>query len=107
MNQMLKPCGQLYIHDVISEGDRAMENIENFVEKQAAAGGDFLRDDVKGHFREEHSTYDWFMDGLMSRAGFTIKRKTIHGGVIGRYLCAKNANDARSRLQATDPSMID
>lgn len=44
-----------------------MQNIEDFVEKQAAAGGDFLRDDATGHFREEHSTYDWFMDGLMSR----------------------------------------
>ena len=107
MNQMLKPGGQLYMHDVIVEQDRALESIKAFIDRQAAAGGDFLRKDAEGHFREEHSTYDWVMDGLLARAGFTIKRKTIHGGVIGKYLCARNANDARSRLQATDPPMID
>jgi ubiquinone/menaquinone biosynthesis C-methylase UbiE len=95
MNRMLKPDGQLYINDVILEEDHALKNIAAFIDKQAAAGGDFLREDAEEHFREEYSTYDWIMDGLLSRAGFTIKSKSMHDGVIGNYLCAKNAEDAQ------------
>ncbi len=92
LHRMLKPDGRLYIHDVILEQHRALENIEKFFEKQAEAGGDFLRRDAEGHFREEFSTYDWIMDGLLSRAGFTIQSKTMHEGVIGKYLCVKSSN---------------
>jgi putative AdoMet-dependent methyltransferase len=90
MNSMLKPRGQLYIHDVILEETNALENIAALIEKQAAAGGEFLREDAEEHFRDEHSTYDWVMDGLLSRSGFTIKSKHIDSGVIGTYLCTKN-----------------
>lgn len=90
MNRMLKPNGQLYIHDVILESANALANISTFIQKQAAAGGDFLREDAEGHFQDEYSTYDWVMDGLLSRAGFAIKSKTIEGGVIGTYLCIRN-----------------
>lgn len=91
MHGMLKPGGLLYIHDVILEQDHAVENIGAFINKQAAAGGDFLRDDAEGHFREEHSTYDWIIDGLLARAGFTIVSKSMDEGVIGTYLCRRNA----------------
>jgi putative AdoMet-dependent methyltransferase len=59
MHSILKPGGQLYIHDVIPEQDNAMENIKAFVDKQSVAGGDFLKNDAEGHFQQEHSTYDW------------------------------------------------
>jgi putative AdoMet-dependent methyltransferase len=90
MNEMLKAGGQLYIHDVIMETPDALTNISAFIHKQAAAGGDFLREDAEGHFRDEYSTYDWVMDGLLWRSGFTIESKQIDGGVIGTYLCTKN-----------------
>lgn len=91
MHGMLKPGGQLYIHDAILEVRNAIANIAALVEKLAAAGGDFLREDTEGHFREEYSTYDWIMDGLLQRAGFAIKSKTIQDGVIGTYYCVKNS----------------
>ncbi|WP_019502026.1 class I SAM-dependent methyltransferase [Pseudanabaena sp. PCC 6802] len=90
MNYMLQPGGQLYIHDVIMDANDALANISAFVQKQAAAGGDFLREDAEGHFREEYSTYDWVMDGLLARSGFTVRSKHIDDGVLGTYLCAKN-----------------
>lgn len=86
---MLKPGGQLFIHDAILEEHRVIENINAFIEKFASAGGDFLQQDAEGHFREEFSTYDWIMDGLLSRAGFVIKSKNIQDGVIGTYYCTK------------------
>lgn len=89
MHRMLKPGGQLYLHDVVLEETGALDNIQAFIDKQAEAGGDFLRDDAEGQFRDEYSTYDWVMDGLLSRAGFAIENKRIEGGVLVTYFCRK------------------
>lgn len=87
IQSMLKPGGQFYMHDVIIEESCALENIALFIKRQEEAGGDFLREDAEGHFRDEFSTYDWVMDGLLSRAGFSIIHKQIENGVLGTYLC--------------------
>lgn len=89
MHRMLKAGGQLFIHDVILEERNAMENITTLIEKLATAGGDFLKEDAEAHFREEFSTYDWVMDGLLSKSGFEIKSKNIQDGVMGTYYCHK------------------
>ncbi|MEN8136024.1 MAG: class I SAM-dependent methyltransferase [Thermodesulfobacteriota bacterium] len=89
MALMLKPGGRLFIHDAIIEEDNAIENIAALIEKLAAAGGNFMREDAEDHFREEFSTYDWVMDGLLTRTGFEINSKEIEEGVIGTYYCTK------------------
>lgn len=86
---LLKPGGKLYLSDVILNEPNALENISAFIRKQTAAGGDFLREDAKMHFRDEYSTYDWVMDGLLTRAGFRIESKELREGVFGTYLCVK------------------
>jgi len=80
MRTMLKPDGQLYIHDVIREQDNATEVIKAFINKQSVAGGDFLKRDAEGHFQHEHSTYDWILDGLLARTGFRIVSKNYSRG---------------------------
>lgn len=90
VNGMLKPGGRLYLHDVILAEPRAFENIAALIDKLAKAGGPLLREDTERHFREEFSTYDWVMDGLLSRAGFTIKSRQMDAGVLGTYICTKN-----------------
>lgn len=89
MYNMLKPGGQFFIHDAILEEDHAIDNIDALIKKLAEAGGDFLQQDAEAHYREEFSTYDWIMDGLLSRAGFLIKSKNIKDGVLGTYYCTK------------------
>jgi putative AdoMet-dependent methyltransferase len=91
MRSILRPGGQLYIHDVILEQDQAIENIKAFIDKQSKAGGDFLKNDAEGHFQQEYSTYDWILDGLLSRTGFKVINKTIQEGVIGKYRCLKDS----------------
>ena len=85
---MLKIGGKLYLRDVILQEENALENIAALVERQDQLGGAPLREDVEGHFREENSTYDWVMDGLLQRAGFTILKREFEGGVLGTYVCA-------------------
>jgi ubiquinone/menaquinone biosynthesis C-methylase UbiE len=75
--QMLKPGGRFFIHDAVIEEDNAIENISALIDKLSSAGGDFAREDAEGDFRKEYSTYDWVMDGLLTRAGFTIDSKEI------------------------------
>ncbi len=90
MNTMLKPDGFLYIHDVILEEANSLNNIPALIDKLGKDGGKRLREDAERHFRDEYSTYDWVIDGLLSRAGFLVKSKQIEGGVLGTYLCIKS-----------------
>lgn len=89
MYAMLKPGGKLVLVDVVVEGRDAIAKIDAFIEKQTQAGGDFLRDDAEGHFREEFSTYTWVMEGLLERAGFKIISMDQHDGVFAKYICEK------------------
>jgi len=86
---LLKPGGQFYLSDAIIEERNCLENISAFIDELAEAGGDFLREDTETHFREEYSSYDWVIDGLLERAGFEIRDKRIDKGVLGHYLCRK------------------
>jgi ubiquinone/menaquinone biosynthesis C-methylase UbiE len=89
LNGMLRGGGQFYLRDVILQEDDSLENIERLIREQEERGGDFLREDAVGHFRDENSTYEWVMDGLLERAGFSIEAKEYLGGVIGTYFCRK------------------
>jgi cyclopropane fatty-acyl-phospholipid synthase-like methyltransferase len=89
---MLKPGGRFYLHDVIMEEADALENIAAFLDKMATAGGTLLREDCEKHFRDEYSTYDWVMDSILARAGFSIKSKQMDDGVLGTYICTKNTS---------------
>lgn len=90
MHAMLRPGGLLYMHDVIMEEQRAMENIQALIDQLGQLGGDSLRKDTEKHFKEEFSTYDWVMDELFARAGFVIKTKEMQSGVLGTYICERS-----------------
>lgn len=94
MHAMLRPGGRLFIRDVIVEPGHALDNMQAMVDKLAASGGEALGKDMETHFQSEYSTYDWVMDGLLERAGFAIRSKTVQDGVIGTYVCVKPRGDA-------------
>lgn len=89
MSAMLKPGGLLYLHDVILQEDNVIENIGAFIDTLAAKGGAPMKVGTERHFKEEFSTYDWVMDGMLTRSGFSIEKKQIDNGVLGTYLCLK------------------
>ncbi len=94
MNGMLKPGGKLFINDVVFEEKDAIPNILRWLDQLGAVGGQQLRDEVSAHVREEYSTLDWIMDGLLERSGFSIRSKEMTGGVLAKYLCVKTAEAA-------------
>lgn len=89
MYRMLKPGGRLYLRDVVIEEENSADNINALIDHQEKLGGDFLRQDALEHFRDEFSTYDWVMDGLLERAGFRIDAKDVEGGLLITYLATK------------------
>lgn len=90
IHTMLTPGGRLLLCDVvIPEGPDPQEAIQAFIDGQARTGGDFLRRDAEGHFREEFSTFDWVIARMLASAGFTILQRQIKSHVIATYLCQK------------------
>ena len=90
MADMLGTGGLLYLHDVIFEQLDVETKISRWLDQLGEIGGTWLRDEVTTHIREEYSTFDWIMDGLLERAGFRILSKEMTEGVIGSYLCKKD-----------------
>jgi len=89
MNKMLVTGGKLYLKDVVVTDENALDHIQLMINHQAKVGGDFMKEDAEKHFQEEFSTYDWVMEGLLSRAGFQIDDKDAQEGVLCSYLCTK------------------
>lgn len=88
IHAMLVRGGRLYLRDVvIPEGGDLFGPVQEFIDSQARAGGDFLREDAEGHFREEFSTFDWVIEGMLVQAGFTILEHRVESHVISTYLC--------------------
>jgi ubiquinone/menaquinone biosynthesis C-methylase UbiE len=89
--EMLKPGGKLYLFDVVFPAnitdyksrfdDWAQSTAENI-------GADFAKE-VETHIRDEYSTYDWIMEGLLERAGFQIDKIQNTDGFGTIYVCIK------------------
>lgn len=89
IHKTLAQGGRFYLCDVILDEEEPLEKISRFIEKQDQVGGDFLREDAEQHFREEYSTYDWVIDGMLQRSGFKIESKEKQEGIIATYVCSK------------------
>ncbi|VTR96648.1 SAM-dependent methyltransferase [Tuwongella immobilis] len=92
LRSWLAPHGRLWLHDVIAESGDPIEMqsaVAAFVARQHALGGDFLREDAEGHFRDEHSTYAWILEAMLTTAGFRILSREFAQGVIGTYRCER------------------
>lgn len=92
MNQMLRVGGKLYLADVVFSGDSFRRDIAEWIESMGQVGGLELQQEMVLHLREEYSTFDWILEGLMARANFKIERKENRGGVLAAYLCVKEAD---------------
>lgn len=89
INDLLKPGGLLFLHDVIFIQADSETNVSHWIDQLGEIGGKKLSDEVATHVREEFSTFDWIIDGLLERTGFSILSKKMEKGVIGTYLCKK------------------
>jgi len=90
---LLKDGGYLYLRDVVfSFGvDDAEPSLNRWIDGAAKLGGDELREDIESHIRQEYSTFDWVIEGLLRTSGFSILSVTYHDSrVFAEYLCRKS-----------------
>ncbi len=87
---MLKEGGKFYLRDVvfpsmIHDYDSYFDKIITDLKKSA---GDEIAKETEIHIRDEFSTLDWIMEGLLKNAGFCIESVKCNGFITG-YFCKK------------------
>ena len=91
--QMLKSGGRLYLFDVVFPAEMVdyETRLTGWVETLAEVVGADFAAEAEAHIRDEYSTYDWVMEGLLNRAGFRIDNAEYADGFGATYLCTKMA----------------
>lgn len=87
---MLKPGGRFFLRDVIfSFSPTEYESvITSWIERVAKPEGEgWTKHDYEMHVREEHSTFAWIIEGMLSQVGFSILEKNYISPVLAEYLC--------------------
>jgi putative AdoMet-dependent methyltransferase len=88
---MLKPGGKFHLFDIVFPGTEKdlRQPIGRFIHGLEAKAGPEFAAEAETHIRDEHSTYDWIMEGLLIRSGFRIDRIEGGEGFGVTYLCSK------------------
>jgi ubiquinone/menaquinone biosynthesis C-methylase UbiE len=90
MNKMLKPGGILFLSDVVFKFDPDFEKNTGALLDELSK--DFSKDfveETKVHIRDEYSTFDWILQGLIERAGFNIEKSNTENILASEYFCRK------------------
>ena len=89
--RMLKPRGRFYLFDIVfpsNEGDLD-ERIDEWIAAIETMADSRLAAEAVVHAREEFSTYDWIMEGIITRSGFQIDAAEYRSGFQAAYVCTK------------------
>lgn len=88
---MLRPGGRLYLFDTVYSFDVA--DFAQYIQEKSAwfasQAGESFGDEAMTAFREENSTCDWIMEGLLVRAGFVIDSADYSDGMLAGYRAHK------------------
>jgi hypothetical protein len=89
---MLKPGGKFYLFDVVFSFDANEHRsaVDGWVQSTSQNVGPEFKEEVETHIRDEYSTFDWIMEGLLERAGFKIVNADYQDDFLVKYLCSKN-----------------
>jgi len=88
---MLKKGGKLFLTDVVFGFDprRHQEAIEAWLSGMRRLAGEKLAEETVVHIRDEFSTWEWVMRGLLERAGFEAIGEFEIMPNMRAYVCSK------------------
>lgn len=88
---MLKPGGKLYLFDIVFPSGMVdlSEKIDEWIQSVATMADSRLAQEAVIHVRDEFSTYDWIMEGLIQRSGFHLDAAEYANGFQATYICSK------------------
>ena len=90
---MLKPGGIMCLFDVVysCSAREYKAAFEQWVSTTGADLGKEFADETVIHIRDEYSTCDWILEGMLERSGFTIREKKTLNTMPGTtYVCMRN-----------------
>ena len=104
MADLLSEGGKLCLRDVVYSFDPRSHGkfLDEFILKAAKRAGPQFAQSLCEHVRNEYSTMDWIMRGMIERAGFEIERAKHSYGFFALYLCTKTANNASAERISND-----
>jgi putative AdoMet-dependent methyltransferase len=89
--KMLKDNGKLCLHDVVYSFALMdyRDFFEGYVSKVQMTVGEEFAGRLAAHIRNEYSTLDWIMEGMLQRAGLRIEKVRKKEGFLCLYLCRR------------------
>lgn len=91
LHGMLRPGGRLYLFDIVfpSLEDGYEQSLGNWVKDIRDRAGEPMAEEAVVHIRDEYSTFDWVLEGLLKRAGFRLEEKISAPGLGVNYICQR------------------
>ncbi|MBP1909672.1 class I SAM-dependent methyltransferase [Methanolobus bombayensis] len=91
ISSMLKSGGKFFLKDVVfsSETPDFDSYFSQLFRTMPPETDEKIVEEMKLHIKEEYSTFDWTMKGLIEQAGFRIEEYEHKNGFMATYLCIK------------------
>jgi putative AdoMet-dependent methyltransferase len=89
--KMLKPGGRFYLFDIVfpSTEPSLARKVDDWIATIETMADARLAEEAVVHARDEFSTFDWIMEGLVARSGFHIDSAEYGRGFQTAYVCTK------------------
>lgn len=90
-HDLLKPGGKLFLADVVFAFNPKdyQKEIDQWLADMRGRAGQQMADETVVHVRDEFSTWEWVMAGMLGRAGFHIEDEFEIMPHIRAYICTK------------------
>ncbi len=91
IHDILKPGGKLFLSDVVFDflPRDYQTTVDQWLSEMEKMGGSENAAESAIHIKEEYSTFDWIMTGLLERAGFTVESNEVVMPLIRAYVCSR------------------
>lgn len=88
---LLKPSGRLFLADVVFGFDprKYKEAIDAWLDHMRGVAGEQMAEESVVHVRDEFSTWEWIMTGMLERAGFKKDTELEIMPNLRAYVCSK------------------
>jgi ubiquinone/menaquinone biosynthesis C-methylase UbiE len=91
INRMLKNDGIFFLFDIVFHfnPEEYESCITTWIEHSRQNAGDEFTSEIETHIRDEFSTFNWILEGMLARAGFSIETSECRDGFSSHYVCRK------------------
>jgi len=89
--KFLKLNGKLFLSDVVFtfKPNEYKKTINDWIDEMRSAAGNQIAEETIVHIREEYSTWDWIITGMIEKAGFHIDNNSEIMQNVHSFICTK------------------